>query len=96
MMKDENNPQALEDDPVPVITRKHFEEGVFLARKSVANQDLEKFEMFRRKFDPAYAHKIGGSSKYDKLDWPDDKSSKMQPSSKNKIIEDEDDDLYKS
>lgn len=32
------------DDPVPVITRKHFEEALVAARKSVTAYDLDKFE----------------------------------------------------
>jgi transitional endoplasmic reticulum ATPase len=30
-------------DPVPEITRKHFEDALKTARKSVTNVDLEKF-----------------------------------------------------
>ena len=48
------------EDPVPVITRKHFEEALAAARKSVTNYDLDKFEQFRKKFDPAYAAKVAG------------------------------------
>ena len=37
--------QVMEmEDPVPVITRKHFEEALTAARKSVTNYDLDKFE----------------------------------------------------
>lgn len=43
------------DDPVPVITRSHFEEAMSNARRSVTEYDLNKFEQFRQKFDPAYA-----------------------------------------
>lgn len=32
------------DDPVPVITRKHFEEALSGARISVTKYDLDKFE----------------------------------------------------
>ena len=32
------------DDPVPVITRAHFEEAMANARKSVTEYDLTKFE----------------------------------------------------
>jgi len=42
-------------DMVPELTRKHFEEALRSARTSVTRTDLEKFEQFRRKFDPAYA-----------------------------------------
>lgn len=42
------------NDPVPEITRKHFEEALRNARKSVTAIDLQKFEEFKRKFDPSY------------------------------------------
>ena len=45
------------DDPVPVITRRHFEEAFAAARRSVNEHDLYKFEEFRKKFDPVYAKK---------------------------------------
>ena len=47
------------EDPVPVITRAHFEEALANARRSVTEYDLNKFELFRTKFDPAYAAKVG-------------------------------------
>ena len=50
------------DDPVPVITRAHFEEAFSCARKSVSTHDLYKFDEFRKKMDPAYAKKVDGSS----------------------------------
>jgi len=48
------------EDPVPKITRKHFEEALSAARKSVTAYDLDKFEQFRKKYDPAYAAKVAG------------------------------------
>jgi transitional endoplasmic reticulum ATPase len=56
-------------DPVPEIGRKHFEEALKYARKSVTNVDLEKYEQFRRKFDPVYATKSTGSQGF-KVNWP--------------------------
>ncbi len=59
-----DNDQAMEmDDPVPVITRTHFEEAMGNARRSVTEYDLNKFEQFRQKFDPAYAAKVGNNQK---------------------------------
>jgi len=76
------------DDPVPVITRAHFEEAMANARKSVTEYDLTKFEQFRQKFDPAYAQKVGGVKRA-VINWPEDNSSQFQ-----KAAEDNDDDLY--
>lgn len=35
-----------EDDPVPEITRTHFEEAMKFARRSVSDNDIRKYEMF--------------------------------------------------
>lgn len=75
------------DDPVPVITRKHFEEALAAARKSVTGYDLDKFEQFRKKYDPAYAAKVTGSQQV-KINWPEDSSSQFQNNAA------DDDDLY--
>ena len=52
-----------QEDPVPVITRKHFEEALAAARKSVTAYDLDKFEQFRKKYDPAYAARVAGAAR---------------------------------
>lgn len=56
-------------DPVPEIARKHFEEALRHARKSVTSMDLAKFEQFRAKFDPAFVNKSGGGGTT--IKWPD-------------------------
>ena len=38
--------QMDEDDPVPEITRGHFEEAMKFARRSVSDNDIRKYEMF--------------------------------------------------
>jgi len=75
------------EDPVPVITRAHFEEAFHAARKSVTTHDLYKFEEFRKKFDPVYAKKQGGQSQIPKINWPEDTSSQFAAAG-------DDDDLY--
>lgn len=35
-----------EDDPVPNITKSHFEEAMRFARRSVSDNDIRKYEMF--------------------------------------------------
>merc|ERR1712029_801101 len=51
------------DDPMDDISteigRKHFEEAFAGARRSVANNDLAKYDQFRRKFDPHYKSASG-------------------------------------
>ncbi len=77
------------DDPVPVITRKHFEEAFQAARKSVTAYDLSKFEAFRKKYDAAYAAKVGGSSGI-KINWQEAPASQFGGGD-----DEDDDDLYK-
>jgi len=36
----------MDDDPVPEITRAHFEEAMKFARRSVSDADIRKYEMF--------------------------------------------------
>jgi transitional endoplasmic reticulum ATPase len=75
------------DDPVPTINRKHFEEALAAARKSVTNYDLDKFEQFRRKYDPVYAAKATGAAAV-RINWPEDNRSQFQNNA------DDDEDLY--
>lgn len=35
-----------DEDPVPEITRDHFEEAMKFARRSVSDNDIRKYEMF--------------------------------------------------
>lgn len=86
----EKGGKAQNFDPVPEITRKHFEEALGTARRSVTSMDLEKFEQFRRKFDPSFATKSsqGGQSK-NTIKWP---SQGAQGG--NKQASKDEDDLY--
>jgi transitional endoplasmic reticulum ATPase len=64
------------EDPVPVITRAHFEEALANARRSVTEYDLNKFEQFRTKFDPAYAAKVGAKQRA-VINWPEDNAGQF-------------------
>ena len=75
------------EDPVPVITRDHFEEAFQAARKSVTTHDLYKFEEFRKKFDPVYAKKSAGQEQRVRINWPEDQSAQFAAA-------EDDDDLY--
>lgn len=66
---DPNFGAGIASDPVPELTRVHFEEALKYARKSVDAGQLDKFEQFRRKFDPAYASKQTGGSGIN-IQWP--------------------------
>ena len=65
------------EDPVPVITRRHFEEAFAAARRSVNQHDLHKFEEFRKKFDPVYAKKAAGAETRVRINWPEDNSAQF-------------------
>lgn len=91
LMKDnpDGEDQMMEiDDPVPTLTRKHFEEALASARTSVTNYDLDRFEQFRKKFDPAYAARAAGQA-IPSINWPEDNSAQFQNNN-----DDDDDDLY--
>lgn len=78
LAKEAEGAMEVEEDPVPVITRTHFEEAMATARKSVTNIDLNKFREFSQKFDPAYA-RAGSGVKTKKLNWPEEpKASKVE------------------
>ena len=74
------------EDPVPEINRKHFEEALSHARKSVTNVDLKKYDDFRKKFDPSYASRQGGSS-VSAFRWPERQEQFQRPAA-------DEDDLY--
>ena len=90
----EKGGKAQNFDPVPEITRKHFEEALGTARRSVTNMDLEKFEQFRRKFDPSFANKsanTGSNKGGHQIKWPTGPASQGQGGSRQ---QNQDDDLY--
>lgn len=85
----EKGGKAQNFDPVPEITRKHFEEAMASARRSVTAMDLEKFEQFRRKFDPSFANKTGNKGQGgNSIKWPSSNTGGMKQASN------DDDDLY--
>lgn len=91
---DPNFGSNLPADPVPDLARKHFEEALKFARKSVDATQLDKFEQFRRKFDPAYAVAQTGGSGLN-INWPGAQANNQQNSGIfNRPQENADDDLY--
>merc|ERR1712039_128301 len=81
---------AMDDGAGAEITRKHFEEAFAGARRSVANNDLAKYDQFRKKFDPLY--KAGTGDGGFTMQWPDDPV--IQASTGAGAAADDDDDLY--
>ena len=52
-----------EDDPVPELTRAHFEESMRYARRSVSDADVRKYEMFAQKLQTSRG--FGSEFKFD-------------------------------
>merc|ERR1719262_801180 len=73
-------------DAASEIGRKHFEEAMAGARRSVAITDLAKYDQFRQKMNPTYKTGDGGPT----INWPDDPVIGGGTAS----VEDDDDDLY--
>lgn len=87
--------ENLNQDPVPELTRKHFEEALKSATKNVDPDLLERYEKFRRKFDPEYAKGTGGGGV--QINWPSGPSGGQQQSTGQSIFQNynnNDDDLY--
>jgi len=87
--------ENLNQDPVPELTRKHFEEALKSATKNVDPDLLERYEKFRRKFDPEYAKGAGGGGV--QINWPSGPSGGQQQSTGQSIFQNynnNDDDLY--
>merc|ERR1719198_1938958 len=82
--------EELDKDAMDVgheIGRKHFEEAFAGARRSFANNDLAKFDQFRRKFDPLYKQ---GQGEGMAMQWPDEPAIGGSTAA----AADDDDDLY--
>ena len=85
----------MSEDPVPMLTKRHFEIGMAHCVKSVHDVDLQRYEEFKRKYDPNFSfEKKGGQA--NKIQWPDGSSSGgMSNNAGNKNINNDDDlDLY--
>merc|ERR1712228_631712 len=80
---------AMDADVSNEIGRKHFEEAFAGARRSVASNDLAKFDQFRKKFDPVYKNSTSGDGSLN-IQWPDEPSLAGAA----QAAVDDDDDLY--
>merc|ERR1712054_341148 len=65
---DELKTDDTDVDAAGEIGRKHFEEAMAGARRSVAQTDLAKYDQFRQKMQPTYNQGGGGMT----INWPDD------------------------
>jgi len=60
---------AMDADNCNELGRKHFEEAFGVARRSVGQTDLAKYDQFRKKFDPSYKTSSGEGGCV--INWPD-------------------------
>ncbi|GJD12512.1 Cell division cycle protein 48 [Galdieria sulphuraria] len=79
----EVNPDSMEEevDPVPMLTRKHFEESMKFARRSVTDADVRRYEMYAQNIQATRG--FGGGFKFSDA-----------PSSENNQGNTGDEDLY--
>ncbi|GJQ14746.1 hypothetical protein GpartN1_g6537.t1 [Galdieria partita] len=79
----EVNPDSMEEevDPVPMLTRKHFEESMKFARRSVTDADVRRYEMYAQNIQATRG--FGGGFKFSDT-----------PSSNNNQGNSGDEDLY--
>merc|ERR1712029_255140 len=77
-----------DDDPVPEITKRHFEEAMKFARRSVSDNDIKKYEMFSQTLQQARG--FGNNFRF-----PDGSSGSAPASGgQGNFANDDDDDLY--
>ncbi|CDJ62801.1 hypothetical protein ENH_00028530 [Eimeria necatrix] len=86
--------EGMDEDETNIkyeITRKHFEEGLAGARRSVSQTDLSKYDSFRMKFDPIYKSQAAGGDGSIIVDWPNTDGAATDLV---RVEEGDDDDLY--
>jgi len=83
-----------EDDPVPQITKEHFEEAMKYARRSVSDQDIRRYEMFSQNLQQSRG--FGNNFKFPEGQAPAGGSAPPPAASGNSGFADDtaDDDLY--
>jgi len=90
--------QEDEEDPVPEITKNHFEEAMKFARRSVTDNDIRKYEMFAQTLHEARG--FGNNFKFPEENKSNQGGSQQQQQQQGKPVFNntvkEDEDLYNS
>lgn len=83
-----------EEDPVPVITRAHFEEAMMYARRSVSDGDIRRYEMFSQNLQQSRS--FGSTFKFPEGGAPSAAAGAPAPTQGNAGFAEDtaDDDLY--
>jgi transitional endoplasmic reticulum ATPase len=98
-MKELNPDYVVEKDPVPEMTRAHFEDALKNCRRSVTNVDLDRYENFRKKYDPQFGTGNTGQSGQ-QFNWPGQAPQQPQQFGNNRNTfnrnaqPDDDEDIY--
>ncbi|KAF8821635.1 putative transitional endoplasmic reticulum ATPase [Cardiosporidium cionae] len=89
LLRVDGEQMEIEDESPSVITRRHFEEGLSGARRSVSQADLIKYDNFRMKFDPIYKSQSGEGGEFS-FQWPEeeDKDATFQEGNEDSEVED--------
>jgi len=83
--KDED--MEMDEDPVPEITKQHFEDAMKFARRSVSDNDIRKYEMFAQTLQQSRG--FGNDFRF-----PEGSAPQGNPADAPAEIDDADDDLY--
>ncbi|KAL0953899.1 hypothetical protein HGRIS_005066 [Hohenbuehelia grisea] len=81
-----------EEDPVPQITREHFEEAMKYARRSVSDQDIRRYEMFSQNLQQSRG--FGNNFKFPEGSNPAGQSTTQTTGNAGFSEDTADDDLY--
>jgi len=84
--------EDAEEDPVPQITRDHFEEAMKYARRSVTDQDIRRYEMFAQNVQQSRG--FGNNFKFPEGEAGAGVPASNPTSGNAGFTEDADDDLY--
>jgi transitional endoplasmic reticulum ATPase len=95
-MADEVDEEEDEEDPVPFITRAHFEEAMKFARRSVSDNDIRRYEMFSQTLHQSRG--FGGDFKFPDQGQPRQAQPQQQQQQQQQqptfAEEPDDDDIY--
>ncbi len=94
-MKEFNPDYKMDKDPVPELTMSHFQQALKFCRRSVTPTDLNRYENFRKKFDPAFAFQQTDQTNWGQPQQQQNMFNRPQNQQQtNQAQDDDDDDLY--
>ena len=61
---------GMNEEPLPMLMRRHFEYVLTLCVKSVHDVDLQRYENFKVKYVPNFSFDKKGGTGANKIKWP--------------------------